>query len=612
MYLFRVLLWAFALPTAAIAQDSTLVQVAKRKLPVYCIEANGFGGASLANASGPSFAGYGADYMKGASAMKNSSIRTGTGSGFGANVVRFWGSQKQWGISVGVAYANYSGKFGLDSFHVEYHGTDAWGNDYRQIVTENNTSAIGSHTGSFVESVKFGCLNLPVMFKYRYQLGKSFLITGGLGGVLDVYSRAAYSTNAVFDYGAIYALNTQNKNYYYNTTASSVGYASGYAYAITPANVRDQTYYYAIKSGEGLNVGNQVHPTSPAGNVTYRLPGLGAVAQLDAAYYVTSNLMVSAGFSYSDNFPVNLQNNRSAGWRLTDLSGSYTSLFEGFKSVSYQSYGITIGLKYLIENNRDLDGDGIKDRFDDCVFASGRAGDARGCPDFDGDGIPDIYDACPFDKGPVCTMGCPDRDNDCIADKNDACPDEWGIRRFNGCNAILPVKNGTARNDDDSVLGRLINFTDTAFNNVDFSSESDDNRVRTLLKTDTVFVYGNPELKKVGKLKTDKIYFEKGKKMLRKSTLEKLDELVLALKQHPSLGILVTGYTDDIGSDNYNILLSFRRAETIANYLRAKGVDDKRIILTGKGKQDPEVCGKTGEARSKNRRIVLRMIPLPE
>jgi outer membrane protein OmpA-like peptidoglycan-associated protein len=597
---------------AGYAQDSTFSRVAQRKLPVYCIEANGFLGASSAKVSGPSLAGYGSDYIQGVSVLKDASPRAGSGTGFNADVARFWGRKKQWGISVGAAYTHYSGQFGLDSFHVEYHGTDAWGNDFRQIITANNGTAKGDNPGNVAENVKFGSLSVPVMLKYRYQIGRSIVLTGGVGAVLDVYGSAAYGTNGVFDYGAIYAMNSTTKAYYYNTTASSVGYASGYAYAITPANVRDETYYYAIKSGEGLNVGSQVHPTTSTGNVTYRLPGLGAVGQMDAAYFISSNLLLSLGLYYSDNMPVNGQNNRSAGWRLTSDVGSYTSMFAGYKSVAYETYGVTIGVKYLLENNRDMDGDGIPDRFDDCVFAAGRAGDDRGCPDFDGDGIPDIYDACPFDKGPACTMGCPDRDNDCIADKNDACPDEWGVRKFNGCNALLPLKNGAARSDEDSILGRLINFTDSAFNNVDFGSESDDNRVRTLLKTDTVFVYGNPELKKVGKLKTDKIYFEKGKKMLRKSTLEKLDELVQILKQHPALGILVTGYTDDVGSENYNILLSFRRAETIANYLRAKGVEDRRIILTGKGKQDPEVTGRSGEARSKNRRIVLKMIQLAE
>jgi outer membrane protein OmpA-like peptidoglycan-associated protein len=77
--------------------------------------------------------------------------------------------------------------------------------------------------------------------------------------------------------------------------------------------------------------------------------------------------------------------------------------------------------------------------------------------------------------------------------------------------------------------------------------------------------------------------------------------------------ISVAGYTDRLGSDEYNQVLSQRRAETVAKYLVAKGVPDDAISAEGHGKAEPVVqCA--DQARSKliaclapNRRVVVRV-----
>ena len=59
------------------------------------------------------------------------------------------------------------------------------------------------------------------------------------------------------------------------------------------------------------------------------------------------------------------------------------------------------------------------------------------------------------------------------------------------------------------------------------------------------------------------------------------------LKKNPGVRIKVTGYTDLVGSDEYCLGLSSRRAEAVATYLVAKGIDRTRITTEGKGKADP-------------------------
>lgn len=77
--------------------------------------------------------------------------------------------------------------------------------------------------------------------------------------------------------------------------------------------------------------------------------------------------------------------------------------------------------------------------------------------------------------------------------------------------------------------------------------------------------------------------------------------------------ISVAGYTDPLGSDAYNQVLSQRRAETVAQYLVAKGVPQDLISAKGYGKAEP-VMECEGQSRSKliaclapNRRVVVRV-----
>ncbi len=91
-----------------------------------------------------------------------------------------------------------------------------------------------------------------------------------------------------------------------------------------------------------------------------------------------------------------------------------------------------------------------------------------------------------------------------------------------------------------------------------------------------------------------------------------LDNFVPMLKDHDDVEmVLVTGYTDRIGTDSYNLVLSKKRANVVANYLVAKGVDAQRISATGKGEADPVVdCqGVRGQklidCLAPNRRVII-------
>lgn len=74
--------------------------------------------------------------------------------------------------------------------------------------------------------------------------------------------------------------------------------------------------------------------------------------------------------------------------------------------------------------------------------------------------------------------------------------------------------------------------------------------------------------------------------------------------------IKITGYTDNIGSANYNVKLSQRRAETVRKYLVSLGVDAGKLEVKGEGMSNPVADNSTKAGRAKNRRVEVELIGL--
>jgi len=94
----------------------------------------------------------------------------------------------------------------------------------------------------------------------------------------------------------------------------------------------------------------------------------------------------------------------------------------------------------------------------------------------------------------------------------------------------------------------------------------------------------------------------------------RLDSLVDILKSNPALKMDFTTHTDAIGSDEYNVKLSYRRAQFISNYIVTKGISQKRINGIGMGEQvhiAPNAKSDGSdypEGRQKNRRTDIKLI----
>ena len=96
-------------------------------------------------------------------------------------------------------------------------------------------------------------------------------------------------------------------------------------------------------------------------------------------------------------------------------------------------------------------------------------------------------------------------------------------------------------------------------------------------------------------------------KLLDESKVE-LRQLLQFLSDNPGVKIAITGHTDNLGTQSYNLNLSQERARAVANYLIIEGVDAARVSYKGAGASEPVADNDTEEGRTQNRRTELVII----
>lgn len=103
----------------------------------------------------------------------------------------------------------------------------------------------------------------------------------------------------------------------------------------------------------------------------------------------------------------------------------------------------------------------------------------------------------------------------------------------------------------------------------------------------------------------ENVFFEFDSFDLKQESLSSLRRLHRFLQDNPKVAILITGHTDNLGSDEYNLKLSLQRAQSVQNYLLKAGIKSDRIKVVGKGFREPMVPNTSPTNQAKNRRITV-------
>lgn len=116
------------------------------------------------------------------------------------------------------------------------------------------------------------------------------------------------------------------------------------------------------------------------------------------------------------------------------------------------------------------------------------------------------------------------------------------------------------------------------------------------------------EVERVGEgikltLGENSVRFDLNKSSLTAAAKANLDRLVPVFNEYPDTDIVIYGYTDSSGADDYNLRLSEQRAASVKTYLSGKGLKAARFNTIGRGEADPVADNSTKEGMSQNRRV---------
>ncbi len=416
----------------------------------------------------------------------------------------------------------------------------------------------------------------------------------------------------------------------------------------------DQNFYINLSAFHALNQGTSSHAKNhylSTYSVTPRFEGKWFGASLPVSYNQYNQFAVGLGLRLGFFF-------------------IGTNDFLGLTGLMSDPYGANIHFAVKIPVFRkappsDIDGDGISDAMDKCPTVPGVI-DFDGCPDKDMDGVPDNQDLCPDDPGLLEFDGCPDRDADGVIDKLDDCPSEPGLEEFNGCpdtdrdgiidrddrcpntpgiqaffgcpdtdedgipdnEDLCPTEPGLRENqgcpkndaDGDGIVdaedacpdeaGPVENkgcpYIDTDNDGV---LDKDDNCPLTPgdPNNNGCPVIQEPDLEIINAAFKN-LEFESNRAVILAGSYSSLNELAKLLERKPDWKLKIAGHTDSSGNDEYNMQLSEKRANAVADYFEGQGISRDRLIVEWYGETRPIADNSTASGRAQNRRVEMEIV----
>jgi outer membrane protein OmpA-like peptidoglycan-associated protein len=101
------------------------------------------------------------------------------------------------------------------------------------------------------------------------------------------------------------------------------------------------------------------------------------------------------------------------------------------------------------------------------------------------------------------------------------------------------------------------------------------------------------------------VSFDTGSAAIKPNMRSVLDPFAASLRDDPNARLTIIGHTDSTGSPAINDPLSLQRAQSVREYLGARGVSTARIVIEGRGEREPVADNGTDAGRARNRRVEM-------
>lgn len=340
-------------------------------------------------------------------------------------------------------------------------------------------------------------------------------------------------------------------------------------------------------------------------------------ASISRADYESERKLISDDFSLGPKlsgsalmygFGVGARYYINKSWSVTMMSeynNIATDAWDGFDYGSGRDQMIrtTVGIKYAFGRNKHVDQtlawqdnrvDHLQARLDEQVNAA----------------VKSINDSVNQTLANYLNMpGSKDSDEDGIVDKFDKCPDVPGLFSNNGCppvdemkkleEKIKSVEAAMAKvNEEPSVK---IKAEPNAKPSVSVApSTSSSNTGGGRLSEDEKYRLKNELL-----VEMYPIRFAYNSYQISAESYQHLNTVAVVLRNNPAYKIKLIGYTDGIGSAEYNKKLGKQRADAVATYLESRGIVKERISAVGEGKNQPLDDNDSKIGKANNRRVEL-------
>lgn len=117
-----------------------------------------------------------------------------------------------------------------------------------------------------------------------------------------------------------------------------------------------------------------------------------------------------------------------------------------------------------------------------------------------------------------------------------------------------------------------------------------------------------PLVKKSSQITINNLFFETKKYDITPESEPELNRLTKVMQENPEIKVQIEGHTDSVGKNKDNMILSYKRANSVANYLIEHGILIDRLVVKGFGESLPVVKNDTAENKRQNRRVVFKIL----